>query len=309
MTQHQFIAIDTGKDLLQIQTEQHALSVTNDARGWQKIQARADQLEHPLVVCEASGGYERPLLNFLSQAGIPFRLLNPARVRAFAASEGIKAKTDPIDAKVIYAFAEEKKLQPVAPASPEQQSLGELLDRRAQLVELVAQEKNHLEHAGKKLAASCQRLIRVIEKELAKLEDLIRRHIQAHPTFRAQAEILMSVDGVGEVTAWSILAYLPEITSLSRGKLAALAGIAPFNRDSGTTSGKRRICGGRAKVRRVLYMAAHTAATHNSVISAYVRRLRDRGKPYKCAIVAAMRKLLIHLQSLLRASTQIPLAA
>jgi transposase len=309
MTQYQIIAVDTGKDLLQIQTPHHALSVPNNLQGWRAIEEHAAKLQDPLIVSEASGGYERALLSFFTKAGRPCRVVNPARVRAFAASEGIKAKTDPIDAKVIYAFAKEKNLQPLPPVSPEQQKLGELLDRRAQLVEFITREKNHLEHAGKEATASCKRVVRVMEKEVEKIEGLIRHLIQNHPAIAQQFHLLSSVDGVGEVTAWSVLAYLPEITTLSRNKLVALAGIAPFNRDSGNTSGKRRIAGGRAKIRRALYMAAHTAATHNPVISSYVRGLRDRGKPYKCAIVAAMRKLLIHLQSLLRSSSQIPLAA
>ena len=308
MTQYQYIAVDTGKAHLQIQSQAHALSVTNDAQGWRKIREYAAKLPEALVVCEASGGYERALLNSLHEAGVAFRLVNPARVRAFAASEGIKAKTDPIDAKVIFAFAREKKLQPMVPPSPEQQKLGALLDRRHQLVELIAREKNHLEHATQEASASCQRLLRVIEKELEKIAVLIRRLIASHPRLRAEVELLLRVEGVGEVTAWSILAYLHEITSLSRNKLVALAGVAPFNRDSGSASAKRRIRGGRSKLRRVLYMAAHSAATHNPIIRAYVNALRERGKPYKCAIVAAMRKLLLHLQSLLRKSTHIPVA-
>ena len=308
MTQYQYLAVDTGKALLQIQSATRAFRVSNDASGWRQIRAHAAEFEPALIVCEASGGYERALLNFLSEAGVAFRVVNPARVRAFAASEGIKAKTDPIDAKVLFAFAREKKLQPMAPPSPEQQRLGALLDRRHQLVELIAREKNHLEHAGKEASASCQRLLRVIEKELEKIELLIRRLVASHPRLRAEAELLQRVDGVGEVTAWSILAYLHEITSLSRNKLIALAGVAPFNRDSGSSCAKRRIRGGRAKLRRALYMAAHTAATHNPVIRPYVQGLLQRGKPYKCAIVAAMRKLLLHLQSLLRKSNHIPLA-
>jgi transposase len=309
MTQYQIIAVDTGKDLLQIQTPHHAFSVANDAHGWRKIEEHAAKLQDPLIVCEASGGYERALRSFFAKADRPFRLVNPGRVRAFAASEGIKAKTDPIDAKVIYAFAKEKNLQPMAPLSPEQQKLGQLLDRRGQLVEFITREKNHLEHAGKEASASCKRLVRVLEKEVEKIEGLIRQLIKNHPAMHHQVDLLSTVDGVGEVTAWSVLAYLPEITTLSRNKLVALAGIAPFNRDSGNTSGKRRIAGGRAKIRRALYMAAHTAATHNPVIRSYVRGLRDRGKPYKSAIVAAMRKLLLHLHSLLRFKSQITLAS
>jgi transposase len=309
MSQYQYIAVDTGKELLQVQSQAHAFGVSNDAGGWRKIREHAARLPDALVVCDASGGYERPLLNSLSQSGVPIRLVNSSRVRAFAASEGIKAKSDRLDAKVIFAFAREKKLQPMVPPSAEQQKLRELLDRRTQLVELIAREKNHLEHAGKEASASCQRLIRVIEKEVEKIQLLIRRLIATQPRLRAEAEILLSVDGVGEVSAWSILAYLHEITSLSRNKLVALAGLAPFDRDSGSICAKRHISGGRFKLRRVLYMAAHSAATHNPVIRPYVQGLLQRGKPYKCAIVAAMRKLLLHLQSLLRNASKKSLAS
>lgn len=309
MIHHNFIAVDIGKACLQVHCEDQSMSVSNDVAGWRKIAAHARKIPKPLIVCEASGGYERPLLAFLASAGLSFRLVNPARVRAFAASEGIKAKTDPIDAKVIFLFAREKNLQAMEAPSALQQKLGELLDRRAQLAELVAREKNHLEKALKETSASCKRVIRLAQAEIEKMETLIRRLIASDPSMSHQVSVLVSVDGVGEVTAWSIVAYLCEITSLPRNKLVALAGVAPFNKDSGTISAKRRICGGRSKVRRCLYMAAHTAATHNPVIKAYVQGLRDRGKPYKCAIVAAMRKLLIHLQSLLRKSSKIPVAS
>jgi transposase len=311
MTQAQFIiAIDIGKATLQVHTTDHALSVPNDSSGWRKIIAIAKAQEHrSLVVCEASGGYECALLDALHHAGVSFRRVNPARVRGFALSEGVKAKTDPIDAGIIHRFAAQKELQPSSPPPPHLQRLSELLDRRHQLASLIAREKNHLELACKQTAASCNRLLRTLERELLRFEELIRELIAREPALLAQARVLTSVSGVGEVTAWSILAYLHEITSLSRNQLVALAGLAPYNRDSGAFAGKRRIFGGRAKVRRCLYMAAHTAATHNPVIKPYVHRLRERGKPYKCAIVAAMRKLLLHLQSLLRKSSPFPLAA
>ena len=152
-------------------------------------------------------------------------------------------------------------------------------------------------------------MIAFAQRQLDALDRTIRLHLGKQPRLSAYARQLMCVQGVGEVTAWTILAYLPEIITLGRNQLVALAGLAPFNADSCKTSRKRHILGGRAKVRRCLYMAAHTAATHNPVIRPYVQGLLDRGKPYKCAIVAAMRKLLIHLQSNLKHLTQIPLAA
>ena len=308
MIQRDVIAIDIGKSELRVQTAERGFTVKNAAPGWRRILDEATKYPHPLVVCEASGGYERELLTAVSQAGVPFRLVNAARVRHFAGSDGLKAKTDPLDGKLIFRFASEKKLQPALAPSPEQQRFADLLDRRGQLTTLLAREKNHLEHTPKELASSCKRIMRTLEREIEKLEELIREHVTKNPLLAAQYEILTAVQGVGEVTAWSLLAYLPEITSLSRNQLVALVGVAPFNDDSGSIRGKRRISGGRSKVRRCLYMAAQTAANHNAVISAYVRGLRERGKAYKCALVAAMRKLLIHLQSLLK-KAKLPLAA
>lgn len=304
-----FIAVDIGKDSLQIQTSSRAFEITTDPAGLRKFIASLRKETDPLVVCEATGGYERPLLEALAKANIAYRLISPARIRAFAMSEGIKAKTDRIDARVILRFAQEKKLTPSIPLSPAQQLLADLLDRRSHLTEQIAREKNRLQKASKATATFIRRMIAFVQRQLETLDRTIRLHLSKQPLLSAQARQLMSVQGVGEVTAWTILAYLPEITTLPRNQLVALAGLAPFNRDSSKTNGKRRISGGRAKLRRCLYMAAHTAATHNPVIRSYVQGLLARGKPYKCALVAAMRKLLIHLQSILKNLTQIPLAA
>ena len=304
-----FIAVDIGKDSLHVRTSGQAFEITNDPVGLRRLIASLRNETDPLVVCEATGGYERPLLEALAKAKIAYRLINPARIRAFAVSEGIKAKTDPIDARVILRFAQEKKLTRTLPVSPAQQLLADLLDRRSHLTEQIAREKNRLQKASKATATFIRRMIAFAQRQLETLDRTIRLHLGKQPRLSAHAHQLMSVQGVGEVTAWTILAYLPEITTLGRNQLVALAGLAPFNHDSCKTSRKRHIIGGRAKVRRCLYMAAHTAATHNPVIKPYVQGLLDRGKPYKCAIVAAMRKLLIHLQSNLKNLTQLPLAA
>jgi transposase len=308
MTEYYLVAVDVSKDTLHIQTDDQAYVVANDRGGLRKLMQRLAQLRDPLVVLEATGGYERPLLEALREAKIGSRMVNPARIRAFATSEGIKAKTDSIDGKVILRFAKEKKLQPAAPLSAEQRELIDLLDRRSQLSEQLAREKNRLQKASKTTAAFIRRMIGYIERQIQSVERAIKLQLAADPQLEARARALLTVQGVGQVTAWTVLAYLSEITTLERNRLVALAGIAPFNRDSGNTSAKRSIFGGRGKVRRCLYMAAHTAAIHNPVIRDYVQRLRARGKAYKSALVAAMRKLLIHLQSVLRKSSLLPLA-
>ena len=174
------------------------------------------------------------------------------------------------------------------------------MDRRSQLTESLAREKNRLQKCPQCTRKSIEKMIDILEKELAEMDKQVEQLIQEDDLMREYSSIMQSVVGVGTTTAWTILAYLGEITELGRNQLIALAGIAPFNKDSGKYKGKRKIEGGRAKVRKCLYMAARTASVHNEHIKKYVDGLRNRGKPYKCAIVAAMRKLLIHLQILLK---------
>lgn len=295
-----YVAIDIAKATLQIQDARRALAVPNTAKGYRKLLTHLRSLTHPLVVFEASGGYERDLLAALHQAGIPLAMVNPARVRDFARSEGVHAKTDPIDGKMIRAFALSKALRPM-PAVPKViLELSALLDRRDHLVEQLAREKNRIQNSESFILRSIKRMIRILETEISAIEKSISELINADPILHARFDIITSVKGVGKVTAWTLLGHLSEIGSLSRNKLVALAGLAPFNRDSGPYSGKRSIFGGRAKVRKCLYMAARCAASHNPVISPYVNGLCQRGKPYKCAIVAAMRKLLLYIQSLIK---------
>ena len=297
-----YVAIDIAKDSLQIQTDHAAWSVPHTATGHRQLLERLQPLGPVQVVCEASGGYEQPLLRFLHQQGVPVSLVNPARVRAFARSEGQRAKTDPLDAAILLRFAHEKHPLPTPPPSPQQAELAAWLDRRAQLSEQLAREKNRLQKSPALLHPGLRAMIVFIEDQLAEVDCQLHRVVQSDATLRDRAAVLQSVTGIGVVTTWSLLAYLSEIAAADwhRNQLVALAGLAPWNRDSGKWKGKRSISGGRAKVRRCLYMAAQSAAQHNPVIREYVQRLIARGKPYKCAIVAAMRKLLIHLQSLLK---------
>jgi transposase len=299
-TTNHLVAIDIAKDSLQVQSLQESFRFNYDEAGLRSLLKLLGRLQDPFVVCEATGGYERPLLAALYKARIAVRLVNPARLRAFALSEGIKAKTDPIDARMILRFAQEKHLQPTPPPEPARQELAALLDRRSHLSEHLAREKNRLQKSQKSILAFIRRSIKFLEKEIVALDAKIRKLIGEDECLAAQAQRLQSVKGVGQITAWTLLAYLSEMPHLGRNQIVALAGVAPFNRDSGKTSAKRSIHAGRAKVRKCLYMAAQTAAQHNTVIKPYVAGLIARGKPYKCAIVAAMRKLLIHLQSLLK---------
>lgn len=301
-----YVAIDVSKATLQVQDDKRAFTVENTSIGHRKLLVHLKECSNPLVVYEASGGYERELAAFLGKSAIPQAMLNPARVRDFARSEGVRAKTDPIDTRMILAFAKSKALEAIDPPSEERLKLAALLDRREHLVEQMAREKNRLQNSEALIHGSIQRVMKILQKEIAIIEKAISQLVDTDPQLKSRSQTMQSVKGVGKVTAWTLLAYLTEMDHLDRNKLVALAGLAPFNRDSGKMSGRRSIQGGRAKVRKCLYMAAHTAASCNPVISAYVQGLRDRGKPYKCAIVAAMRKLLIHLQCLIKKSQLAP---
>jgi transposase len=295
-----YIAIDISKSNLQIQDERRAFVVAHTAGGHRKLLDYLKTLPNALAVFEASGGYERNLIERLREANIAYAMINPARLRDFARSEGVRAKTDPIDSKMILAFAKSKALSPTAPPSQASLTLAALMDRRDHLTEQLACEKNRLHNSSSLIHPSIKRVIGMLKKEVAALEKIIAANVKKAPELNARFQIMASVKGVGKVTAWTLLAYFSELEKLKRNQATALAGIAPFNRDSGKCSAKRSIQGGRAKVRKCLYMAAHTAASCNPVINSYVTGLRQRGKPYKCAIVAAMRKLLLHLQSLLK---------
>jgi len=301
-----YAAVDISKDKLDVCDDHGSLTVANSAEGIARLLERLAGPGRPLVVFEATGGYERLLIATLRKKKTPLVMVNPARVRAFANSEGVKAKTDPIDARMILKFARSKALRPLRLPSPSVLRLAALLDRRAHLVEELSREKNRLQNSDPLIHRSIKRMIRIMEKEVAAIEAAIEKTIDSKPQLRSAADIIQSIKGVGRVTAWHVLAYLDEIGQLNRNRLVALAGVAPFNRDSGKSKRRRSIQGGRAKLRKTLYMAAHTAARSNPVIKPYVRKLRERGKPYKCAIVAAMRKLLIHIQSLLKKSELFP---
>lgn len=303
-TDTQYIALDIAKASHRVQTPFEAFEIANDTGGFAKllrhIKKHRPEGAATLVVFEASGGYERALAAYLAQRSIPYALVNPARVRDYARSEGILAKTDAIDARLLLRFAQEKRLRPTPPPTAQQARLSELLDRRAQLSEALSREKNRLEKQPLHTQASIRRMIGHLEKEIACIDDELEKLAAANTALQQRHAALTSVTGVGTVTAWHLLAYLGELPHLGRNQAVALAGLAPYNRDSGSMQARRSIHAGRAKVRRCLYMATQSAAVHNPLIKDYVAGLRARGKAYKMAIVAAMRKLLLHLRSILK---------
>ncbi len=293
-----YIAIDIAKDSLQVQAPNFACALNYDKEAIKELISRTPK--GAIIVFEATGGYERTLMQTLLQHRIPYTLISPNRVRAFAESEGIKAKTDPIDAKMILRFAEQKQLEPSNPPERKRAKIIALLDRRSHLSSMHAQEKNRRQNSNPQIHEDIDQCMDFIEGQIKQIDRRIRALISENTVMQTQSMLLQSITGIGEITAWSIIAHFEAITTMKRNQLIALAGLAPFNKDSGKSRKRRSIQGGRAKVRRVLYMAAQTAAIHNPHIKKYVDGLRARGKPYKWAIVAAMRKLLLHAQSILK---------
>ncbi len=298
---YHYVGIDVAKQSLQVHIGERNQAAAYNRSSMGKLLEDIKALDAPLVALEPTGGYERPLVEALETEGVAYHLVDTRRVRGFAASEGTRAKTDPIDAETLTRFAREKSLQPSPRRSAAQKLLADLLERRAQLSELVAKEKNRLQKASQVAVPLIESTLEHAKTQIAQVEEAIRQELRSDAKLQARCEALLGICGVGEVTAWSVLAYMGPIETIGRSQLVALAGLAPYNRDSGKKKGKRFIQRGRAKVRKSLYMAARCAATHNKVIREQVDRLVNQsGKPYKVAIVAAMRKLIIHMQSVLK---------
>lgn len=254
-----------------------------------------------LVVCEATGSYERPLVRWLQDRGIAVHVANPSRVRSFAKGKGVQLKNDRVDARVLHAYGVENKLLPTRTPSASEREVAALLDRRCHLSRELTREKNRKEKQPEHTAELIEKSIEFIKNQIKEIDRRVEELSDRDGLMRDDRDVLSSIIGVGNLTAVTVLTYMPEITEVSRNVAVALAGLAPYDRDTGTLKGRRFIHGGRAKIRRCLYMAAVSAARYNPVIRDYVAGLTARGKPFKCAIVAAMRKLIIHMQSLLKA--------
>jgi transposase len=286
-----YIGVDVAKLSLAIQLPDQAWSLANTASDHAKLIARLRTLATPAhVVCEATGGYERALVCALQQASLAVTVLNPRQARDFARACGRLAKTDRIDAQVLadYGYKLQPPVDPIPAAG--QDDFAALVQARQDLVGLLTAEAGRREHltmpALCKLAAARQRQL---EKQLCKLDALLDAHLAADAKLAAQAERLKAVSGVGPVSVLTVLALMPELGQITDNQAAALAGVAPLNHD-----------GGRAAVRRVLYMAALTASHHNRILADFYQRLRSNGKPAKLALTAVMRKLIVLLNRLLK---------
>jgi transposase len=302
MKDHLFIGIDVSKAKLDaaIRPGDQSFSVTNNQRGITALMKQLKTLNVSRIVLEASGGYEIAAASELAAAGLPVAVVNPRQVRDFARATGRLAKTDAIDARVLAHFAE--LIQPHVRPLPDAQSreLMALVARRRQLIEMLTAESNRYGRAAAMLNRGIAAHIRWLRKQLGELDAAMEQAIRRSPLWSEKARLLRSVPAVGSVTVTTLLAHLPELGTLSRRKIAALVGVAPFNHDSGKLRGTRTIWGGRAQVRAVLYMAALVGTRHNSMLQAFYTRLLNTGKKPKVALTACMRKLLILLNAILR---------
>ena len=304
-TEHPFIGIDVAKDRLDLDAspESDPWHTTGDAPGiahvLQRVQARKPQL----IVVEATGGYEQALVAALALEACPWWWSTPRQVRDFARATGQLAKTDRIDAHLLALFAERirPKLRPLPEA--QQRTLAALVVRRRQLLDMLQAERNRLSMAHQAVQAELRAHIGFLEKRLDKANDALQAAIEASPVWQAKRDLLRSVPGVGPVLSATLVAELPELGRLSGREIAALVGLAPFNRDSGTLRGRRCIWGGRVSVRCALYMGTLVAVRHNPVLRRFYERLVARGKAKKVALVACMRKLLVMLNAMMKTQT------
>lgn len=297
-----YIGIDVGKTWLDLAVwdRDEVRRVSNDETGIAKIMNQVAELDPELIVVEATGGYERGVVQAMLLGDLPVAVANPTRVRALARATGKLAKTDAIDAGLIAEFA--CKVQPpaLAPKEVHEIRLRALVKRRVQLLDMRTAEQNRLGTAQNSLQADIREHIDWISARIEVLEAEIQALIDSLPEWKARTERLESIPGVGLTTAVTVLAEMPELGQLNRQKIAALAGLAPFNRDSGRKRGSRRIFGGRKGVRRVLYMACLSASKCNPVIRPMYDRLRKKGKLFKVAITACMRKMLTIMNAMIR---------
>jgi transposase len=298
-----YIGIDVAKDKVDVHVRPQGenFTVVRDGEALTVLAERIGALTPALVVMEATGGYEIALAAALAAAKVPLAVVNPRQIRDFARATGKLAKTDALDAAAIAHFAE--AVRPAARSLPDDDArlLGELVARRRQVLGMLTAERNRLKQTRHKpIVHSIEKLIKMLMKQLQELDHSIGEHVRGSPVWRQSDELLQSVPGIGNTVARTLLGELPELGKLNPKQIAALVGVAPMNRESGTWRGKRMIAGGRASVRTALYMAALVASRRNPVIAAFYRRLREAGKPAKVALTACMRKLLVILNAIIR---------
>jgi transposase len=298
-----FVGIDVAKNTLEacVLPDQKPFSIGYDRAGLVQLLGRLPQSGTCLIVVESTGGYHRRLVAELLDAGHLVAVVNPRQVRDFAKAFGILAKTDRIDAQVIARFGQHVRPRTTPKSSEKQSELQQLACRRRQLIEIRTAETNRCETITLPcVRKSVQKVVNLLNAQIESIEHEIAKLLQSDDDWRAKTEALASTPGVGTTTAVTLLAELPELGTLNREQITALAGLAPFNRDSGNFQGSRSIRGGRAPVRSALYMAALTARRCNPTIARFAQRLEAQGKKFKVVITACMHKLLIILNTMIK---------
>ena len=296
------VGIDIGKDTLDVyiyECEKH-WQTSNTVIGIKKLISQLNRYQLTRVLVEATGGYERKLVEACAEKGLPVVIVQPIKVRQFAKAQGIIAKTDKIDARLIAQFG--VVMQPEVRALPSKKVrlVRDLLARKRQLNEMRTQELNRSHKAAKILLPSHRRMIKLLEKDIAWINEQLNKEVSAITEWQRTYDVLSSVPGVGDGIAYTLLGELPELGTLSNRQIAALSGLAPFNRDSGYMKGRRRIKGGRAPIRTVLYMGMLCAIQHNPVMRHFYDRLVAQGKHKKVALTACMRKMITILNAMVR---------
>jgi transposase len=297
-----YVGIDVSKDRLDVHVRPggEAFAVARDGEGLAALVERLKALAPHLVAVEATGGFEMTAAAAIAGADLPLVVVNPAQVRHYAQALGRRSKTDRGDAEVIARFVEATRPEPRPLPDEATQALGDLITRRRQIIAMMVAERQRATRLPKRLKRSCERVVRMLEKELAALDQDIDTTVRGSPAWRAKEDLLASVPSIGDITARSLIAELPELGKLDRRQIAALVGVAPFTRQSGQWRGKSFIGGGRPAVRATLFMATMSAVRHNPTIRAFRQRLLAKGKPKMVVMVACMRKLLTILNAVLR---------
>lgn len=300
------VGVDTGKSQLDfyIRPLKHSFSAPNSAAGIRDAVRQLRTVKPTRIVIEATGRLELLFVVAAQKAKLPVCVVNPLQVRRFAGAAGKLAKTDRLDAQILAHFGEAMRPMPTEVKPEEARLISDLLARRSQLLEIATMEKNRLSILPKALHASLNRHLKHLQTEVKKIEALLDKQIARMPEWQAKRDVLLSVNGVGKVLAYTLLSDLPELGELNRKEIAALVGVAPMNRDSGSYAGKRHIRGGRARVRTVLFMAIMSAIQSNPKLKRKYAAMKEAGKPPKVAMVACMRKMLTILNVMMKTGQQ-----
>jgi transposase len=311
MSQNTRTTIYAGLDIAKLNLQLHLAGrlhdLPNTAAGHRRLRKLLAAQPSSHVVCEATGGYERDVVAALHEALVPVSVLNPARVRHFARATGQRAKTDHIDAAVLSTYGQALQPKPTAPRTEQEQQLAELVRRRVQVLEILVAQRQQVQRLTlPALRRQAQSLVRRLERDLEQIEEQLKELRTQTATLDERVQKLEAITGVGTITALGVLAELPELGTLNRRQAAALAGLAPHPRESGQWHGRRSIGGGRAPVRRALYMAALVAARANRHLKEFYQRLRTAGKPAKVALTAVMRKLIVLMNHILKNPNFVP---